>query len=71
LGLKLNGTLQLLVCDVDVSLLGDKTVTAKKTERLIDTSYEVILEENAGKTNARKVHYMRIGMRRIEKLAHI
>jgi hypothetical protein len=50
-GLKLNGTHQLLVCTDGVNLLGDNVGTIKKnTETLIDTSKEVGLEANAEKT---------------------
>jgi hypothetical protein len=50
-GLKLNGTHQLLVCADNVDLLGDNINTTKKnTETLIDTSKEVGLEVNAEKT---------------------
>jgi hypothetical protein len=50
-GLKLNGTHQLLVCADDVNLLGDNTDTIKKNrETLIDTSNEVGLEVNAEKS---------------------
>jgi hypothetical protein len=47
-GLKLNGTYQLLVYADDVNLLGDNTDTIKKnTQTLIDACKEVGLEINA------------------------
>jgi hypothetical protein len=50
-GLKLNGTHQLLVYADDVNLLGVNTDTIKKnTETLIDTGKEVGLEVNTEKT---------------------
>jgi hypothetical protein len=50
-GLKLNGTHQLLVYADDVNLLGDNTDTIeKKTETLIGASKEVGLEVNTEKT---------------------
>jgi hypothetical protein len=46
-GLKLNGTHQLLVYADDMNLLGDKTDTIKKnTEILNDASKQIGLEEN-------------------------
>jgi hypothetical protein len=49
-GLKLNGTHQLLGAD-DVNLLGDNTDTIKKnTETLIDASKDVGREVNTEKT---------------------
>jgi hypothetical protein len=50
-GLKPNGTQQLLAYADDVNLLGDNIVTIKKnTETLIDASKEVGLEINVVKT---------------------
>jgi hypothetical protein len=50
-GLKLNGTTQLLAYAADVNLLGDSIDTIKKnTETLIDASKEVGLEINVEKT---------------------
>jgi hypothetical protein len=51
MGLKLNGTLQLLVYADDVNLLGDKIDAIKKNMgTLIDASKEVSLEVNTEKT---------------------
>jgi hypothetical protein len=50
-GLKLNGTHQLLVCADDVDVLGDNIDMIKKhTETLTDASKEVGLEINAEKS---------------------
>jgi hypothetical protein len=50
-GLKLNGTHQLLVYTDDVNILGDNTDTVKKnTETLIDASKDVGLEVNTEQT---------------------
>jgi hypothetical protein len=72
-GLKSNGTHQLLVYADDVNILGDNTDTVKKnTETLIDTIKRVILEVNAEKTkymllsrhqNARQNHDIMIANR--------
>jgi hypothetical protein len=49
-GLKLNGTHQLLACTDDVNLLGHNIDTTKKnTETLTDVSKEVDLEINVEK----------------------
>jgi hypothetical protein len=51
MGMKLNGTHQLLAYADDVNLLGDNIDTIKKnTETLIDASKEVGLETNVEKT---------------------
>jgi hypothetical protein len=50
-GLKLNGTHQLLVCTDDVNLLRDNINTIKKNaETVINPSREIGLEVNAEKT---------------------
>ncbi|PNF23216.1 hypothetical protein B7P43_G02735 [Cryptotermes secundus] len=78
-GLKLNGTHQLLVYADDVNLLGDNVDTIKKnTQTLIDASKEVGLEVNTEKTkymllsrhqNAGQNHDIKIGNRCFENLA--
>jgi hypothetical protein len=70
-GLKLNGTCQLLVYADDVNLLGDNIDTIKKnTKTLIAAGKEVGLEVNAEKTkymllschqNAGQNHNIKIG----------
>jgi hypothetical protein len=53
-GLKLNGTHQLLVYTDDVNLLGDNIdIIKKNTQTLIDASMEVVLE-----INVEKIKYM-------------
>jgi hypothetical protein len=55
MGLKLNGTHQLLAYADDVNLLGDDVDTIKKnTETLIDASKEVGLEVNVEKSKYSK-----------------
>jgi hypothetical protein len=49
-GLKLNGTHQLLAYADDVNLLGDNIDAIKKMDTLIDASKEVGLEINVDKT---------------------
>jgi hypothetical protein len=49
-GLKLNGTHQLLFCANDVNLLGDKDTVKKYTETLIDASKEIGVEVNVETT---------------------
>jgi hypothetical protein len=57
-GLKLNGTRQLLAYTVDVNLLGYNIDTIKKnTETLIDASKEVGLEINLEKTKYMLLSY--------------
>jgi biotin operon repressor len=67
MGLKLNGTHQLLVYADDVNLLGDKVDTTKKnTETLIDTNKEVGLEVNREKSK-----YMLLSHHKILLYFHI
>jgi hypothetical protein len=49
-GLKLNGTHQLLVCADNVILLLDNIDTTKRNTTLIDASKDVVLEVNSEKT---------------------
>jgi hypothetical protein len=72
LGLKLNGTHQLLACADDVNLLGDNTGTSKKTtETLIDASKEVGLEINVEKTKYMLLsHNQKSGQSRGIKIAN-
>jgi hypothetical protein len=78
-GLKLNGTHQLLVCADDVNMLGDNVDTIKKsTETLIGNSNKFGLEVNSEKTkymllsrhqNGRQNHDIKIGNRWFENVA--
>jgi hypothetical protein len=69
-GLKLNGTHQLLVSAVDVNLLGDNLDTIKKnTETLVDVGKEVDLEVNAEKTKYLSCH-QNAGQNRDMKIAN-
>jgi hypothetical protein len=51
--LKLNGTHQLMAYDDDVNIMGENTDTIqKKTEALLDSGKEIVLEENPEKTSS-------------------
>jgi hypothetical protein len=78
-GLKLNGTYQLLIFVDDVNLVGDNiNATNKNTQTLTDISQEVGLKVNAEKTkyiflsrhqNAEQNHDMNIANRSFENVA--
>jgi hypothetical protein len=71
-GLKLNGTHQLLAYIDDVNLLGDNIDTIRKnTETLIDASKEVGLEISVKKTKYRLLsHYQNLGRNQDIKIAN-
>jgi sorting nexin-29 len=71
-GLKLNGTHQLLAYADDVNLLGDKIDTVKKnTETLTDASKEVGLEINVEKTKYMLLsRYQNVRQNRNTKIAN-
>jgi hypothetical protein len=80
MGLKLNGTHQLLAYPDDVNLLGDNICTINKnTQTLIDAKKEVGLEVNVEKTkymsvsrhqNAGQNREIKIGNRSVENVCH-
>jgi hypothetical protein len=70
-GLKLNGTHQLLAYADDVNLLGDNIDTIKKNiETLIDASKEVGLEMNVEKTKYMLSRHQNVGQSRNIKIAN-
>jgi hypothetical protein len=72
-GLKWNGTQQLLAYTADVNLLGDNIAIIKKnTETLIDANKEVGLEINIGKTKYMLLSsHQNVGQNRDIKIANI
>jgi hypothetical protein len=71
-GLKLDGTHQLLAYADDVNLMGDNIDTTKKnTETLIDAIMEVSLEINIKKTTYMLLsHHQNVGQNRDIKIAN-
>jgi hypothetical protein len=71
-GLKLNGTRQLLAYADDVNVLGDNTDTIKKnTETLTDANKEVALEINVEKSNYMLLsRHQNVGQNRDIKIAN-
>jgi hypothetical protein len=70
-GLKLNGTHQLLAYADDVNLLGDNIDSTKKnTETLNDASKKVGLEINVEKTKYMLSHHKNAGQNRDIKIAN-
>jgi hypothetical protein len=70
-GLKLNGTHQLLAYADDVNLLGDNSYYKEKTETLIDASKEVDLEINVEKTKCMLLSCQQnVGQNRDMKIAN-
>jgi hypothetical protein len=72
-GLKLNGTNQLLASADDDNLLGDNVDTVKKsTETLIDAFEEGALEINAEKTKyVLLFRYLNSGQKHVIKLSNL
>jgi hypothetical protein len=71
-GLKLNGTYQLLVFTDDLYILGDKMISIKEhTDPLIDINKEVGLEVNTEKTKYMLMsHHQNVGQNRVTKIAN-